>query len=156
AAERSRAEADAAAARAALEKQAAQAEVDRARAAAERAQRDQEQLRSQLFKEFNTILETRETARGLVVNMSDVLFDVGKWTLKPGAREKLARVAGVLAAHPGLKVQVEGHTDSTGSEDFNQVLSEHRANAVRDYLIQQGVNSVSITAAGMGESQPVA
>jgi outer membrane protein OmpA-like peptidoglycan-associated protein len=88
--------------------------------------------------------------------MSDVLFDTGKWTLKPGAREKLAKVAGIVLSHPGLKLEVEGHTDSTGSEDFNQVLSERRANSVRDFLIQQGIAGSSITAKGVGESQPVA
>jgi outer membrane protein OmpA-like peptidoglycan-associated protein len=114
------------------------------------------ELRKQLIEQFNIILETRESARGLIVNMSGVWFDTGKATLKPGAREKLARIAGILAAHPTLKVEVEGHTDSVGSEDTNQVLSEKRAESVREYLIQQRVNPSSIVARGLGESQPVA
>ncbi len=88
--------------------------------------------------------------------MSDVLFDVGTWTLRPGAREKLAKISGILLAHSGLNLEVEGHADSTGSEEFNQVLSERRASAVRDFLIQQGVHWASIAARCFGESQPVA
>lgn len=153
---RTRAEADAAAAKAARDRDAAQAEIDRARQATEQAMREQQQLRQQLIEQFNKILETRDTARGLIVNMSDVLFDTGKWTLKPGAREKLAKISGIVLAHPGLKLEVEGHTDSTGSDELNQVLSERRASAVRDFLVQQGVNSASITAIGFGKSRPVA
>ena len=148
-AKRIRADADAAAARAAQQQKAAQAEL-------ERAQREQQELRQQLTEQLNTILETRDTARGLIVNLSDVLFDVGKSSLKPGAREKLAKISGIVVSHPGLKLEVEGHTDSTGSEEFNQTLSEQRANAVREFLIQQGVNQASVTARGFGESQPVA
>jgi outer membrane protein OmpA-like peptidoglycan-associated protein len=162
-AERTRAEAAAAAARAAQDQRAAQAQIeqahqatDQARQAAEQAQLEQQKLRQQLVEQFNRILETRETSRGLVVNMSDVLFDVGKWTLKPGAREKLARIAGIVAQHPGLRLQVEGHTDSTGTDETNQVLSERRADAVRDFLVQQGIDASTITAMGMGKSQPVA
>jgi outer membrane protein OmpA-like peptidoglycan-associated protein len=113
-------------------------------------------LRQQLMQQFSSILETRDTARGLIVNMSDVLFDVDKATLKPGAREKLAKVSGIILSHPGLKLEVEGHADSTGSEEYNQSLSERRASSVRDYLVGQGVSSASITARGFGESQPVA
>jgi outer membrane protein OmpA-like peptidoglycan-associated protein len=109
-----------------------------------------------LVEQFNRILETRESSRGLIVNMSGVWFDTGKATLKPGAREKLTKIAAVLAAHPGLKVEVEGHTDNTGSDDLNQELSEKRANSVRDFLTQQGVEGGAITARGLGESQPVA
>jgi len=113
-------------------------------------------LRQQLVEQFNRILETRETSRGLVVNMSDVLFDVGKWTLKPGAREKLAKISAIIGQHPGLKIQVEGHTDNTGSDETNQILSERRADAVRDFLVEQGVNSSTIVAMGMGKGSPVA
>jgi len=151
-----RAEADAATARAARDRQAAQAEVDRANQAVAQARQEQQRLRKQLIEQFNVILDTRDTARGLIVNMSDVLFDTGKWTLKPGAREKLAKIAGIVLAHPGLKLEVEGHADSVGSEDSNQVLSERRAGAVRDFLVQQGVNSATITSRGFGESHPVA
>ena len=102
------------------------------------------------------MLQTRESARGLIVSMPDVLFDTGKYTLKAGARERLARVAGILQAYPGLRVEVEGHTDSVGAEDYNQRLSEHRADNVRDFLVSQGVSPSNIGAQGMGESAPVA
>jgi outer membrane protein OmpA-like peptidoglycan-associated protein len=155
-AERARAEAELAAQRAANERQAAQAELERARQAAEEAEREKQGLRSRLAEQFNSILETRDSARGLIVNMSDVLFDFAKYTLKPGAREKLAKISGIVLAHPGLTLQVEGHTDSVGSDEYNQKLSDQRANSVRDYLISQGVPSNTITARGFGESSPVA
>jgi outer membrane protein OmpA-like peptidoglycan-associated protein len=153
---RARAEAELAAQRAANERQTSQAEVERARQAAEQAEREKQMLRTQLIEQFNRILETRDSARGLIVNMSDVLFDTGKYTLKPGAREKLAKISGIVQAHPGLMLSVEGHTDSVGSDDYNQKLSEQRANSVRDYLVSQGVMSNTITASGFGEAQPVA
>jgi outer membrane protein OmpA-like peptidoglycan-associated protein len=151
-AEAAAAKADAEAAKAAQQQQVAQ----QAQHAAEQARQEQQQLRQQLVEQFNRILETRETSRGLVVNMSDVLFDTGKWTLKPGAREKLVKISAIIGQHPGLKIQLEGHTDSTGSDETNQILSEHRAGAVRDFLVQQGVDSSTMTAMGMGPSQPVA
>jgi len=135
---------------------ASQAELDRAAADKAKAETDKAQLRAQLLLQFNTILQTRDTARGLIVNMSDVLFDTGKYTLRAGAREKLARVAGILAGHPGLQLQVEGYTDSVGSEAMNQQLSEHRASSVRDYLTSAGIPAGSVTAKGLGESMPVA
>src|SRR5207244_1400748 len=153
---KSRAEAEATAQTAARDRQAAQGEVERARQLAEQAQREQQQLRQQLVEQFNRILETRDTARGLIVNMSDVLFDTGKYDLKPGAREKLAKISGIVLAHPGLKLEVEGHTDSVGSDDYNLMLSERRANSVRAFLIQQGISPASITASGFGKAQPVA
>jgi outer membrane protein OmpA-like peptidoglycan-associated protein len=113
-------------------------------------------LRAQLLAQFNAILQTRDTARGLIVNMSDVLFDSARFTLRPLAREKLARVAGILAGHPGLRLQVEGFTDSVGSDDYNQQLSEHRASSVRDYLTQSGIAAASVTSQGFGKTQPVA
>jgi len=113
-------------------------------------------LRQRLQQQLNTILQTRDTARGLIVNMSDVLFDTNRYTLKPGAREKLAKVSGILLAYPGLKVQVEGYTDSTGTPDYNQHLSEQRAMTVRDYLVGQGINMNSVTAQGFGPNEPVA
>jgi outer membrane protein OmpA-like peptidoglycan-associated protein len=108
-----------------------------------------------LREQLNSVLETRESARGLIVNMSDVLFDTGKYTLKPGAREKLAKVAGILVTHPELKIEVEGHTDNVGGPEFNQRLSENRAYSVRDYLVSQGVPAALIIARGFGESTPV-
>jgi outer membrane protein OmpA-like peptidoglycan-associated protein len=102
------------------------------------------------------ILETRESARGLIVNISDVLFDFNKYTLKPGAREKMAKVSGILLAYPGLKIQVEGHTDAVGSDEYNMKLSQQRADSVRDYLVAQNVPAASVTAVGYGKANPVA
>src|SRR6267142_2167836 len=153
-AERAAAEADAARTRADAER--ARADADRARLAASQAEREKQDLRRQLVDQFNKILETRDSARGLIVNMSDVLFDTGRYTLKPGAREKLAKISGIVLAHPGLKLEVEGHTDSVGGDDYNQKLSEQRAAAVRDFLVSQGVSSNLVTAKGFGKAQPVA
>jgi outer membrane protein OmpA-like peptidoglycan-associated protein len=135
---------------------AARAELDRA--ARERAQAEAEkaELRAQLLQQFSAILETRDSARGLIVNMSDVLFDTAKYSLRPAAREKLAKVAGVISGHPGLQLEVEGHTDSVGSDDYNQRLSEQRGEAVRNYLTEQGLPQNSVTARGFGETQPTA
>jgi outer membrane protein OmpA-like peptidoglycan-associated protein len=148
--------ADQAAAKAARDTEAARAETDRARQAADQAEREKQDLRKQLVEQFNKILDTRDNARGLIVNMSDVLFDTGQSTLRSGAREKLAKISGIVLAHPGLKLEVEGHTDSVGTDDYNQILSEKRAASVRDFLVQQGVNSSTITARGFGKSQPIA
>jgi outer membrane protein OmpA-like peptidoglycan-associated protein len=154
--QRTKLEAELAAQRAAREKEAVEAQAEQARKAAEQAEREKQELRTQLVRQLNLILETRDTARGLVVNMSDVLFDSGQYTLKPGAREKLARISGIILTHPGLTLQVEGHTDSVGSDELNMQLSEKRAWAVRDYLTQQGINPALITARGFGKTQPVA
>jgi outer membrane protein OmpA-like peptidoglycan-associated protein len=135
---------------------AAQAEAEKARQAAAQAEAEKAQLRAQLLAQLNSILQTRDSARGLIVNMSDVLFDTGSYTLKPGAREKLAKISGIVLAHAGLSLQIEGHTDSVGGDDFNQQLSERRSESVRDFLGQQGVNPSSITARGFGKTQPVA
>jgi outer membrane protein OmpA-like peptidoglycan-associated protein len=123
---------------------------------AQQAEAEKAQLRERLHQQLNTILATRESAKGLIVNMSDVLFDTGKYTLKPGAREKLAKVAGILLAYPGLKVQIEGFTDNVGGDEYNKRLSEQRAMTVRDYLVQQGINLNNVTAQGLGKSNPVA
>jgi outer membrane protein OmpA-like peptidoglycan-associated protein len=132
------------------------AEAERARQAVAQAEREKAELREQLRAQLNAILETRETARGLIVNMSDVLFDTGKYTLKPGAKEKLAKIAGIVLGHPGLKLEVEGHTDSVGSDEMNQRLSEQRADTVRSYLVAQSLPPDAITAHGFGKTQPVA
>ena len=128
------------------------------RAAKDKAQSETEkvELRSQLLKQFNAVLQTRDTARGLIVNMSDVLFDTGRYTLRPVAREKLAKVAGIVSGHPGLKLDVEGHTDGVGGDDYNQRLSEQRGGAVRDYLTEAGMPAASVTTKGLGKTQPVA
>jgi len=142
--------------RSANEKRAAEADAERARDAARQAEREKQELRSQLIAQFNAILQTHDSARGLVVNMTDVIFDTGQYTLKPGAREKLAKISGIIQAHPGLKIEVEGHTDSTGSDDYNQKLSENRANAVRDFLVQSNIDPATIVARGFGKDHPVA
>ncbi|MFI5094560.1 MAG: OmpA family protein [Candidatus Acidiferrales bacterium] len=138
------------------QQRAAEAEAEKARQAAAQAEAEKAQLRAQLLSQLNSILQTRDSARGLIVNMSDVLFDTGSYTLKPGAREKLAKISGILLAHPGLNLQIEGHTDSVGGDEFNQQLSERRADSVRDFLAEQGVPASTITARGFGKSQPVA
>ena len=135
---------------------AAKAELDRAAQQQSRTDAEKTELRAKLLIQFNAILQTRDTARGLIVNMSDVLFDTGKFTLRPEAREKLARVSGIVAGYPDLRLAVEGHTDSVGGDDYNQVLSEQRAGAVRDYLTQQGMPATSVSAKGFGKTQPVA
>ncbi len=149
--------------RARAQQQAAQVEAERARLQAEQAERARQQaeaekteLRQRLLNQFNSVLQTRDSARGLIVNMSDVLFDSSSFTLKGAAREKLAKIAGIVLAYPGLNLQIEGHTDSVGGDQFNQRLSEQRAGSVRDYLVQQGVPATTITARGYGKTQPVA
>jgi outer membrane protein OmpA-like peptidoglycan-associated protein len=128
-------------------------EADRLRAQAEQAQ---QQLRLQLLQQFNMILETRDTARGLIVTMSDVLFDFNKYTLRAGAKEKLAKISGIILSHPGLKLEADGYTDSIGTETYNMKLSEERADAVRGYLTAQGLASENVTAKGFGKDNPVA
>ena len=156
AAERAKAEADAARQQAEAARRDAEAQAARAQGLAAQAESEKTQLRDQLRQQLNVILETRETARGLIVNLSDVLFDTARANLKPGAREKLARVSGILASHPGLRVEVEGHTDSVGTDDYNQKLSERRAESVREYLVEQRLPAGSIAAEGLGETHPVA
>lgn len=142
---------------------AAQADAEQSRLAAQRSQQsaqqaeaDQAAMRTRLSVQLNSILQTRDSARGLIVSMSDVLFDTGKYSLKPGAREKLAKVAGILLAYPGLDIEVGGYTDNVGSDSMNQTLSENRAGSVRDYLVQEGVATNSVSSKGFGNTLPVA
>jgi len=160
-----RAQADAEAARLAAESarqtadadaQAARQQLQQAQAAAAQSEQEKNALRDKLREQLNVILETRETARGLIVNLSDVLFDTASSTLKPGAREKLARVAGILSAHPDLHIEIEGHTDNVGSDDYNQRLSERRAASVQSYLVEQRIPPADVGTEGFGESRPVA
>ncbi len=134
----------------------ARAAEERARAAAAKAESEKAELRAQLLAQLNAVLQTNDSARGLIVNMSDVLFDTGSYTLKPATREKLAKISGIVLAHPGLTLQIEGHTDSVGTDDFNQRLSEQRAGSVLDFLAQQGVRGNAMTSRGFGKTQPVA
>jgi outer membrane protein OmpA-like peptidoglycan-associated protein len=135
---------------------AAQADADKSRMAAQAAETDKAAMRAKLSEQLNSILQTRDTARGLIVSMSDVLFDTGKYSLKAGAREKLAKVAGILLSYPGLNIEVGGYTDNVGGDSMNQTLSENRAGSVRDYLVQQGVASSAVSSKGYGNSLPVA
>lgn len=141
----------------------AQSDADQSRLAAQQAEQAAQQseadkvaMRTRLSEQLNSILQTRDSARGLIVSMSDVLFDTGKYSLKPGAREKLAKVAGILLAYPGLNIAVGGYTDNVGGNEMNQRLSENRAGSVRDYLVQQGVATNALTSQGFGNSLPVA
>ena len=113
-------------------------------------------MRARLLAQLNQVLQTRDTARGLVVSMPDVLFAFNKYELKPEARERLAKISGIVLAYPDLKLQIEGYTDSIGSDEYNQTLSDKRAEAVRDYLVSQGVSMNNVTAQGMGKADPVA
>jgi outer membrane protein OmpA-like peptidoglycan-associated protein len=142
---------------------AAQADADQSRRdtltaqqATQQAEADKAAMRSRLSLQLNAVLQTRESARGLIVSMSDVLFDSGRFSLKSGAREKLAKVAGILLAYPGLNIEVGGYTDNVGGDEMNQTLSENRAGSVRDYLVQQGVLANSVSSRGFGNTLPVA
>ena len=167
---RQKAAAEKATADAIAQQQVLAAETDKARQAAaqseslrQQAEKDKQQaeyekqeLRARLLQQLNSILATRDSARGLVANMSDVLFRSGSFELLPGARERLAKVSGIVLAYPTLHVAIEGHTDSIGSDEYNQQLSEHRAQAVRDYFVQQGINSAAVEAHGYGKTEPIA
>jgi outer membrane protein OmpA-like peptidoglycan-associated protein len=162
-AERAQAEAQRQQAISLADQEKAQAESDAARKAAEESERQKqeairqkEEMRARLLAQLNQVLQTRDTARGLVVNMPDVLFDFNKYTLKPAARERLARISGIVLAYPDLRLDIEGHTDAIGSDEYNQTLSEKRASSVRDYLVTSGVPMNSVVAKGLGKSDPVA
>jgi outer membrane protein OmpA-like peptidoglycan-associated protein len=162
-ADKAKQEADAARAAAEAQQQQLAVEADKARKAAEESERlrqaaekDKADLRARLLAQLNAVLSTRDTARGLIANMSDVLFKTGSFELLGGARERLAKVSGIVLAYPSLHLDVEGHTDSVGSDDYNMTLSQHRAEAVRDYLVQQGIPESNIAARGLGKAGPVA
>jgi len=145
-----------AAVKAAAEQAALQAKEQAAREEAARAQAATAALRAQLLQQLNEVLQTTDTPRGLVVNMADVLFETGKYALSQDAQLKLAKLSGIIQAHPGLNLAIEGHTDTTGSEDFNMKLSQQRADTVREFLISQGMSPDTITARGMGQDNPLA
>jgi outer membrane protein OmpA-like peptidoglycan-associated protein len=153
---RAKNEADAAALKAKLEADALKAKEEAAQAEALRSKQAAEALRAQLLDQFNRVLETRDSPRGLVVTMADVLFDVGKYDLRPAAREKLARLSGIVLSHPGLQLDIEGHTDSTGGDELNNRLSEQRATGVQLYMVEQGVARDYVTARGFGKTMPIA
>jgi outer membrane protein OmpA-like peptidoglycan-associated protein len=151
-----RAQAEAAAAEAQAQAAAAREEQQKAQQAAQQASQEAEQARERLKQQLSAVFQTRETARGLIMNVPDVLFGFNKYDLRPEAREKLAKVSGILLAYPDLKVQVEGYTDSIGSDEYNQKLSEERADSVRDYLVKENVQGDNVTAEGYGKQDPVA
>jgi len=134
-----------------LAQQAQQAEQGR-----QAAERQMQETRDRLTQQLNSVLQTRQTARGLIVNMNDVLFDTGKATLKPGARVRLAKVAGIIMAYPDLKLEIDGYTDSTGSPEFNRDLSQRRADSVRSFLTSQGVPDANVVTRGFGDEDPIA
>ena len=139
-----------------LARQQADQQRQQAEQARQQAENDKAQMRARMLQQLNQVLQTRDTARGLIVNMPDVLFDTGKADLKTSARERLAKVAGILIAYPDIHVEIDGYTDSTGSLEFNERLSQQRAESVRSYLGSQGVNSSTITTQGFGPSNPIA
>jgi outer membrane protein OmpA-like peptidoglycan-associated protein len=162
-AERMKEEAEKAKAEAVAQQQILAAETEKAHAAAaqseslrQQAEKEKQELRARLLQQLNSILATRDSARGLIANMSDVLFRSGSFELLPGARERLAKVSGIVLAYPSLHVAIEGHTDSVGSDQYNQDLSEHRAEAVRDYFVQQGISAGAVEARGFGKTEPIA
>ena len=156
AAARQQAAANAAAQKAAMEQAALQAKEQAARDEAARAQAQTAALRAQILKQLNDILQTTDTPRGLVVNMADVLFETNKYALSQDAQLKLAKLSGIIQAHPGLNLAIEGYTDTTGTPDYNLKLSQQRADTVRDFLISQGLSADTITAKGLGQANPVA
>jgi outer membrane protein OmpA-like peptidoglycan-associated protein len=160
---RQKEEAEKAKAEALAQQQALAAEAEKAKAAAaqseslrQQAEQEKAELRAKLLQQLNQVLATRDSARGLIANMSDVLFRSGSYELLPGARERLAKVSGIILAYPSLHLAVEGHTDSIGSDEYNQTLSERRAESVREYFVQQGVPASSIVARGFGKTEPIA
>ncbi len=138
--------------------QAADAERQRAEADRQRQEaiRQKEEMRARLLAQLKQVLQTRDTARGLIVSMPDVRFDFNKYTLKPEARERLARISGIVLAYPDLKLQVEGYTDSIGTDEYNLELSQKRADGVRGYLVSSGVPPDHVNSQGFGKSNPVA
>jgi len=160
-AQQQQAQAQAEAAREAAEdaerqKEAAMRQTQEAEQARQQAVQQKEEMRARLLAQLNQVLQTRDTARGLIVSMPDVLFDFNKYTLKPEARERLARISGIVLAYPDLKLEIEGYTDAIGSDEYNQTLSEKRAETVRGYLVSSGVIPDHVTATGLGKSNPVA
>src|SRR5262249_7389928 len=153
---RQKQEAEAARAALAVEAEKARAAAQQAEQARQQAENEKQELRARLLQQLNSILATRDTARGLIANMSDVLFRTGSFELALDARERLAKVSGIVLAYPGIRLQVEGHTDNVGGDEYNQQLSERRAQAVRDYLVEQGIAADAITWRGFGKTTPIA
>ena len=162
-AELQKADAETAKAAALEQQQELQAENERTRSRADesergrqKAEQEKAEMRARLLQQLNAILVTRDTARGLIATMPDVLFETNQFALRPAARESLAKLSGILLAYPDLRLEVDGHTDSVGSDAYNLQLSEKRAASVRDYLVQQGLPTSSATVMGFGKTEPVA
>src|SRR5262249_52925250 len=141
-----------------LEIERAKADAEKARQQAEEAKRERDAALQRLYVSLSEILDTKRETRGFIVNLGDVLIDTGRATLKPLAKEKLSKLAGILLAYPGtLLLEIEGHTDSVGSEELNNRLSQSRATSVRDYLTGAGVKAEKIKAVrGFGKTKPIA
>jgi outer membrane protein OmpA-like peptidoglycan-associated protein len=162
-AQAAKAAAEKAQAEAVAQQQVLAAEADKAKASAaqsenlrQQAEKEKQELRARLLQQLNSVLATRDSARGLIANMSDVLFRSGSVELLPAARERLAKVSGIVLAYPSLHVSIEGHTDSVGSDEYNQDLSERRAQSVRDYFVRGGIPAGAVDARGFGKAEPVA
>jgi outer membrane protein OmpA-like peptidoglycan-associated protein len=162
-AQAAKAAAEKAQAEAVAQQQILAAEADKAKASAaqsenlrQQAEKEKQELRGRLLQQLNSVLATRDSARGLIANMSDVLFRSGSVELLPAARERLAKVSGIVLAYPSLHVSIEGHTDSVGSDEYNQDLSERRAQSVRDYFVRGGIPEGAVDARGFGKAEPVA
>jgi outer membrane protein OmpA-like peptidoglycan-associated protein len=162
-AQAAKAAAEKAQAEAVAQQQVLAAEADQAKASAaqsenlrQQAEKEKQELRARLLQQLNSVLATRDSARGLIANMSDVLFRSGSVDLLPAARERLAKVSGIVLAYPSLHVSIEGHTDSVGSDEYNQDLSERRAQSVRDYFVRGGIPAGTVDARGFGKAEPVA
>jgi outer membrane protein OmpA-like peptidoglycan-associated protein len=133
-------------------------EVNNARSAAANARNSAAAAQSELANARQELqdLQAKQTARGMVMTLSDVLFDTGQATLKPGADRALDRLAQFLKDSPGTDLLIEGHTDSVGSDDYNLALSQRRAQSVADALSERGVSANRVQTKGLGKAYPVA
>lgn len=121
-----------------------------------KAEERQQEARNKLNNLQSKLIQVTEDARGIILSMSDILFDVNKASLKADLKTSLAKVSGILSVYQDLNVSVEGHTDNTGSEDHNLKLSEQRAQNVLDFLVVQGIDAARLTSKGFGMSVPIA
>lgn len=147
---------EAEAAAAAAKQQAAQAEAARQQAEASRQEALAAKAQAEDMQRQLADLQAKQTDRGMVLTLGDVLFDTAKSTLKPGANNVMDRVAAFMSKNPDTKVMIEGHTDSRGSDDYNQELSQQRADAVRSALASRGIDGSRVQSVGKGEGFPVA
>lgn len=125
-------------------------------AEAARIKKENEDLKGKLRAALSKVADTKDTDRGITVNIPDVLFDSGKATLRPEAREIISRISGIVFGIGGLNLKIEGHTDSQGGDEMNLKLSKDRANVVKDYLVDAGLSTDWITTDGLGVTKPIA